>query len=176
MTYNSARTWNSLNDAMLALWTEKTGAEILQAIAAGQIPPQPYYARIGLSVTGAEPGRAMLAWRPTTELCGSADIIQGGYIAMVLDEVCGCAASCFGDQVYPIITLNINIDYLRPVWPGRAYDVAGEVVHAGKRRIVANSRISDAEGRPVAQAVAAVMPDLSFANRVREFNASDADR
>jgi uncharacterized protein (TIGR00369 family) len=118
----------------------------------------------------------MLAWQPTKELCGSAGIIQGGYIAMVLDEVCGCAASCLGDRVYPMITLNISVDYLTSVRPGRAYDVAGEVVHAGKRRIVANSRISDAEGRPVAQAVAALLPDLSFADRVREFNASDAGR
>jgi uncharacterized protein (TIGR00369 family) len=167
---SNARTWNTLQDAMLGLWTQMTGAEILRAVADGRIPPQPYYEGIGLSVAGAEPGQASLTWQPAMEMCGAEGIIQGGYIAMVLDEISGCAASCHGDRVYPIITLSISIDYLSAVRPGHVYDVVGEVVHAGKRRIVVNSRIHDPEGGLAAQAVAAVMPDLRFADRVREFN------
>lgn len=170
MVDGNARTWNTLHDALLALWTQMTGAEILRAIADGHIPPQPYYDEIGLSVAGAESGRARLMWQPTAAVCRPEGTVQGGYIAMVLDEVCGCAASTYGDRVYPMITLNITIDYLKAVLPGHTYRVAGEVVHPGKRRIVANSQIRDSEGMLVAQATAALVPDLSFADHVRKFN------
>jgi uncharacterized protein (TIGR00369 family) len=163
-----ARTWKTLQDALVGLWTQKTGAEILNAIAEGHIPPQPYYEEVGLSVDGAEPGKARLTWKPTPAVSRPEGTVQGGYIAMILDEVCGCAASTHGDRVYPMITLNLNIDYLKPVRPGHTYRVTGEVVHPGKRRIVANSYIRDSSDAMVAQATAALVPDLSFADYVRE--------
>jgi uncharacterized protein (TIGR00369 family) len=175
VTDGNTRTWETLQDALLGLWTQMTGAEILHEIAEGRIPAQPYYREVGLKVEGAEPGKARLTWHPTAAVCHPEGAVQGGYIALVLDEVCGCAASTLGDRVFPMITLNLNIDYLRAIRPGQAYHVTGEVVHPGKRRIVANSHIHNAEGALVAQATAALVPDLSFAEHVRQFNEAHAE-
>lgn len=162
--------WDTLQDAMVGLWTRLSGAEILREIAAGRIPAHTYYGEIGLAVEDAEPGKTSLTWQPTAAVCRPEGTVQGGYIAMVLDEACGCAASTNGDRAYPIITLNLNIDYLRAVRRGQPYHVTGEIVHPGKRRIVANSCIRDAEGALVAQATASLVPDLSFADYVRQLN------
>jgi acyl-coenzyme A thioesterase PaaI-like protein len=63
----------------------------------------------------------------------------------------------------PMLTLSLNIDYLRGVQAGEPYTVTGTCVHPGRTRLVSNAVITDATGRPVAQASAAVVANQAFA-------------
>ncbi|NGO66846.1 PaaI family thioesterase [Streptomyces boncukensis] len=158
----------TMESAMLALWDELTGAQMLQAVADGRVPHGAHHTLLGLRVTGARPGRVEETWQPPAALSNLAGSgVHAGYIAMVLDDACCAAGSSQGEHAYPMITLSLDIDFLRPVRPGGDYTVHSDLVHPGRRRMVANARVLDADGAPVTQARAGVVPDLDFASRMR---------
>ncbi|GGZ28448.1 PaaI family thioesterase [Streptomyces poonensis] len=158
----------TMESAMLALWHDLTGAQMLQAVADGRVPHGAHHALLGLRVTGARPGRVEETWRPSEALVNFAGSgVHAGYIAMVLDDACCAAGSSHGERAYPMITLNLDLDFLRAVRPGHAYTVSSELVHPGRRRMVANARVTDTDGAVVAQARASVVPDFDFAVRMR---------
>ncbi|TDC57588.1 PaaI family thioesterase [Actinomadura sp. KC345] len=118
---------------------------------------------IGQAVTSAEPGRLEIAWTPGEKLCNPGGTVHGGYIAMILDNAVCLAASSTCDHFMPMLTLNLNIDYLRGVQAGETYTVTGTCVHPGGTRMVSNAVITDTRGRPLAQASASVIPNKAFA-------------
>lgn len=159
----------TMESAMLALWDELTGAQMLQALADGRVPHGAHHALLGLRVTGARQGVVEESWRPPRELANFAGSgVHAGYLAMVLDDACCAAAMSHGERAYPMVTLSLDIDFLRAVRPGDTCTVHAELVHPGRRRMVANARVLDAVGRTAAQARASVVPDTDFADRMRE--------
>lgn len=158
----------TMESAMLARWHELTGAQMLQALADGEVPHGAHHDLLGLRVTGARQGAVEETWRPPRQLANFAGSgVHAGYLAMVLDDACCAAGMSHGDRAYPMITLSLHLDFLRAVRPGEEYTVHAELVHAGRRRMVANARIVDAEGRTAAQARAGVVPDTDFTERMR---------
>ncbi|TDD86243.1 PaaI family thioesterase [Actinomadura rubrisoli] len=120
---------------------------------------------IGQVVTSAEPGRVDISWTPHERLCNPGGTVHGGYIAMILDNAVCLAASSTCEHFMPMLTLSLNVDYLRGVQAGATYTVAGTCVHPGSARMVANAVVSDASGRPVAQASASMIPNRAFARQ-----------
>jgi uncharacterized protein (TIGR00369 family) len=146
------------------LWDTLSGAGFIQAIADGRVPEfSDIGDYIGQAVRSAEPGRVEIAWTPEDKLCNPGGVVHGGYIAMILDNAVCMAASSTCDRFMPMLTLNLNVDYLRSVRAGRAYTVTGTCLHPGGTRMVSNALITDADGRPVAQASASVIPNKAFA-------------
>ncbi|GAA2418738.1 PaaI family thioesterase [Actinomadura vinacea] len=146
------------------LWDTLTGAELIQAMADGRyVEPSDIITFIGQAAKHAEPGRVELEWRPGEQLSNAAGSVHGGYIAMVLDNAACLAGSSTCDRFIPMITLNLNVDYLRGVSAGETYTVVGTCVHPGRTRLVSNAVVTDARGRPVAQASAALVPNQAFA-------------
>ncbi|RMI43849.1 PaaI family thioesterase [Actinomadura harenae] len=146
------------------MWDELSGAELIQAIADGRFPQVSLVdEHIGQTIRSAEPGRISLEWTPGGHLCNPGGTVHGGYVAMILDNASCLAGASTGEHFMPMLTLSLNVDYLRPVLAGRTYTVAGTCVHAGRTRMVANAAITDAEGRVLAQASASVLPNRAFA-------------
>lgn len=147
----------------IELWQSRSGIDVIKGIASGELPSAPHAARVGLTMVEAVAGRIELTWRPTAEVANPQGNIHGGYVAMVLDDACCMSAVTLQDSFVPMLTLSLNIDYLRVVRPGESYAVTGTVVHAGKRRTVTRATIADTEGSAIAQATGSVTPNLAFA-------------
>ncbi|MBO2441139.1 PaaI family thioesterase [Actinomadura nitritigenes] len=148
------------------MWDTLTGAELIQAMADGRFPQiSDINDHIGQVITSAEPGRVDIAWTPAEKLCNPGGTVHGGYIAMILDNAVCLAGSSTCEHFMPMLTLNLNVDYLRGVRAGETYAVTGTCVHPGSTRMVANALVSDAQGRPVAQASASVLPNRAFARK-----------
>ncbi|MFC4906093.1 PaaI family thioesterase [Actinomadura gamaensis] len=146
------------------MWDELTGAELIQAIADGRFPPvSTVDGHIGQDIRSAEPGRIELAWTPGEHLCNPGGTVHGGYVAMILDNAVCLAGASTCEHFMPMLTLNLNVDYLRPVLAGGTYTVTGTCVHPGRARIVSNAAITDENGRVLAQASASVLPNRAFA-------------
>ncbi|MEV5827931.1 PaaI family thioesterase [Spirillospora sp. NPDC052242] len=146
------------------MWNTLSGAELIRALADGRFPEiSDINTHIGQVITGAEPGRVDISWTPGEHLCNPGGTVHGGYIAMIMDNAVCLAGSSTCEHFMPMLTLNLNVDYLRAVHAGRPYTVTGTCVHPGGTRMVANALISDASGRPVAQASASVLPNRAFA-------------
>ena len=146
------------------LWNTLSGAEFIQAMGDKRVPELSHIGDyIGQALTSAEPGRLEIAWTPGERLCNPGGTVHGGYIAMILDNAVCMAASSTCDRFIPMLTLNLNVDYLRGVQTGATYTVTGTCVHTGGTRMVSNAVITDARGRPLAQASASVVPNKAFA-------------
>ncbi|GAA3197924.1 PaaI family thioesterase [Actinocorallia longicatena] len=149
---------------MQDLWNTLTGAEFIQAMADGRLPPVADVSTyIGQVVEKAEPGRIVLAWTPEEKLCNPGGLVHGGFIATILDNAVCLAAASAGDLFLPQLTLSLNVDYLRPVTADVTYQVVGTVVHGGRTRTVSTATVFDPSGRPCATATASVTGNQAFA-------------
>jgi uncharacterized protein (TIGR00369 family) len=144
------------------LWARSTGVEFLLAIAQGRMPPAPHALDIGLTIDAVASGRLELSWRPTPRLTNPAGIVHGGYIAMALDDASGLSCASLGERFRPMLTLDLRIDFVRPVRPGETYRAIGEVVHAGNARVLADARMTGPDGRLVARASGSFTPNTAF--------------
>lgn len=150
----------------LELWNTLTGAELIRAIGDGRFPQlTPVSDHLRQTIVTAEPGRVELSWTPVEELCNPGGTVHGGYIAMILDNAVCLAGSSLGEHFMPMLTLNLNIEYLRAVQAGTTYSVVGTTVHAGKTRIVGNALVMGPDGRAAAQATGSITPNQAFARR-----------
>jgi uncharacterized protein (TIGR00369 family) len=163
LTTGSGECLLSLEAEVADLWKTLSGAEFIQAMADGRLPEISDVSRhIGQTVTSAEPGRVEMEWRPGDRLTNPGGTVHGGYIAMILDNAVCMAGSSTCERFMPMLTLSLNVDYLRGVMAGEIYQVVGTCMHSGRTRMVTNALVSDARGRPVAQASGAVVPNRSF--------------
>ena len=83
----------------------------------------PHADALGLSLVSIEKGRGVMSapWRE--ELVGDPEtqVIASGVVTALIDHTCGLAINSAMDQMAPIATLDLRIDYLRPAEIGRAH-------------------------------------------------------
>ncbi|MFS2292636.1 MAG: PaaI family thioesterase [Actinomadura sp.] len=145
------------------LWSTLSGVEFIRAMRDKRLPPVSEVADyIGQVITDADPGRVEISWTPAEKLCNPGGTVHGGYIAMILDNAVCLAASSTCDRFLPMLTLNLNVEYLRAVRVGERYTVTGTCVHPGSTRMVSNAVLADAQGRPAAQASASVVGNKAY--------------
>ncbi len=164
MTAETGSTEHSLRE----LWNELSGAQMLRAIADGRVPSAPHNDHLNLRISEVEPGNVTMTWEPTAAVANPAGVVHGGYVAMTLDDAVCLAGASFGERFYPMLTLNLNIDYLRAVLPGATYTVTSELVHPGNRRMVSNARVLDAEGAVAAQATGSITPNRAYVEKAQQ--------
>lgn len=139
--------------------TGMTGADFLRSVADGTVESSPHLAHLGLRLVGVDPGRVELVWRPGPELTNRSGVVHGGYIATALDDACGMSSGSAAERPTLHLTMNLNVDYLRPVQAGEVYTVVGSVTHRGRTRVLTLATVTDATGRLCAQATASLIPN-----------------
>jgi uncharacterized protein (TIGR00369 family) len=128
-----------------------------RGILDGSVPPPPIAQLIGFRPLSAEPGRAVFAL--DTDLDRHANpmgTLHGGILCDLADIAMGSAfASTLADDE-TFTTLELKINFLRPVWQTRLTAV-GRVVQRGRTVGLVECDITDAEGRLVARASSTCM-------------------
>jgi uncharacterized protein (TIGR00369 family) len=79
-------------------------------------------------------------------------IAHGGLVATLLDSVLGCACWTLAPPAHHLVTVQLNINYIRPAWLGEKLSGRSEVRHAGQMTAVARGEVRTAEGALVASA------------------------
>jgi uncharacterized protein (TIGR00369 family) len=109
--------------------------------------PPPCYALLQTELVEMDSGRAVCLFRPTPEMENPMGTIQGGILAAFLDNVIGPAIfSAVPDKVTS--TLQLSINYLRPVKAGEVIRGIAQVLKQGRSQIVLEAwleRESDGE-------------------------------
>ena len=128
------------------------GLEQLQSlITSGRRPP--IGDTLDFALTEVGEGRAVFEGVPGSRAYNPLGVVHGGYAATLLDSACGCAvhASLTADQAYT--TLELKIQYHRPITAetGRVR-AEGKVTTLGRRVGFAEARLIDANGRLYASA------------------------
>ena len=80
----------------------------------------PHAVLLGMQVVEAGPALAVLKLPYRRDLIGDPvrGVVFGGVITTLLDQALGLAVSCALEDLRPIATLDLRIDYLRPAEPG----------------------------------------------------------
>jgi len=83
-------------------------------------------------------------------LCGWANIVHGGIVTTLLDEVMGWAALVILRK--PLLSKSISVDFLKPVLTGSEIRVEGSVLEVrSEKEAVMQGAISDTDGQQCAR-------------------------
>jgi uncharacterized protein (TIGR00369 family) len=134
------------------------GLELLRAIAAGELPRPPIHQLTGLRLTDAAEGEATVELPCSKWLSSSAGTIQGGFTAMLAESAMGAAAFSTVEAGVAVASLDLKVNYLRPVFPdGNPIVARARLLHRGRTLAIVSVEISNAEGKQVALATGSSM-------------------
>jgi uncharacterized protein (TIGR00369 family) len=130
-----------------------SGIEYLEAMQAGEIPPPPIAALIGMRMTEVGEGRAVFTIEPAEYHYNPLGTVHGGVTALLLDTALGCAIQSMLPAKTGYTTIELKVNYLRPltVDTGTVY-CEGKIIHVGGRIATAEGRVTDAAGKLYAHA------------------------
>jgi uncharacterized protein (TIGR00369 family) len=130
--------------------------EVLQRIISGEVPGAAVAELIGMRMIAAEPGRVTFELDAGPEHSSPPGTLHGGILCDLADAAMGCANLSQLDEGETFATVELKINFLKPVWTGRLSAV-GEVLKAGRTLSLLDCRITDESGSLVAYATSTCM-------------------
>jgi uncharacterized protein (TIGR00369 family) len=123
------------------------GLAFFRHMLEGQMPQAPMTKLLDLRLLEVEEGRVVFGARPTREHYNGMGVVHGGFAATLLDSALGCAINSMAPPGKIYTTLELKINYTRPLTE-EVGDIRCEahVVHLGSRTATAEGRIVDADG------------------------------
>lgn len=133
-----------------------SGLEFLQAMARGELPPPPIALALGFEPPNEadfSEGRAVFRLRPQEYQYNPIGSVHGGVFATLLDSAVGCAIHTTLPAGAVYTTLELKVNYIRPLLAGGSeVQAIGQVVHVTQRTGLAEGRIIDGHGKLYAHA------------------------
>jgi uncharacterized protein (TIGR00369 family) len=129
------------------------GLDYLRSMLAGELPPPPIAATLGFSLRSVEIGEAVFAGTPDESVYNPIGVVHGGLVCTLLDSALGCAVhSTLAAGVW-YTSIELKVNYLRPVTAGSGELTArGWVTKPGRRVAFADGDVRDADGTVLATA------------------------
>lgn len=135
------------------MWGRMSGLEILRALAADELPPSPNRYLTGLRMVDASEGETTFVMPASEWLCPPTARVEGGMTAMLADAALGAAIMTLQPPGIAMATVDLKVNFVRPVLPdGRDLVARGKVAHSGRTIAVAHSEVTNADGKVVALA------------------------
>ncbi|WP_239104040.1 PaaI family thioesterase [Microbispora corallina] len=131
------------------------GRGLFWDVLAGRAAPPPAAVTLGWELVAIDPERGTIevAFSAGESFLNPAGVIQGGFLAAMLDDTMGPAlvATLPPGRFAP--TLDLHVQFVRPARPGRLLG-KGRVVHRGTEVCHLAGELLDVQGRTVAVATA----------------------
>lgn len=112
----------------------------------------PFAELLGLELMDASKGSATMKLAFRTELSQNYGLMHGGAMASLIDTATAFAIVSQLEQKEQFTTVDLTVNYLRPVTKGSAICRAG-VVRAGRRILTISAEVHDEDGNLVAIAL-----------------------
>ena len=125
-----------------------SGLEFFRQMMAGTISPPPMVSLLGLRLVEVGEGRVVFVGTAHEEFYNGMGVAHGGWAATLLDTALGCAVNAAQPAGRSFTTLELKINYTRPL-RREVGEVRCEavVIHAGNRTAIAEARVVDATGK-----------------------------
>lgn len=130
--------------------------DAIRMMQRGELPPPPVAALIGFTLVAIEPGRAVVELEATERHANPMGTLHGGVLCDVADAAMGMAWASTLDEGETFTTLELKINFLKPVWTGRL-TATGRVVKGGRTVGLVECDVVDAKERLVARASSTVL-------------------
>lgn len=115
----------------------------------GEIPPPPVGDLVGMRMTAIDDGTATFELDTGPQHTSPLGTVHGGILCDVADAAMGCAHASRLEDDESFTTLELKINFMKPVWEGRLRAVA-HVVKSGRTIGLVECRLTDASGSLVA--------------------------
>ncbi|HYI75465.1 MAG TPA: PaaI family thioesterase [Gaiellaceae bacterium] len=143
-----------LRDAMAA----KSGLELMQAMARGELPGPPIASTLGFRLVEAERGHAVFECEPAEYHYNPIGTVHAGLAMTLLDSAMGLAFVTTLDPPSPWTTLEVKSNFKRALTADTGtIRCIGSVIHAGRRVATTEARIEDPEGRLCAHGTSTIL-------------------
>ncbi|GIF13234.1 PaaI family thioesterase [Actinoplanes teichomyceticus] len=140
------------------LLARRSGLEILQAMAAGEVPPPPIFQLIGGSGLHAREGSVTIGLDPQEFHYNPIGTVHGGIISTLLDTAAACSVQTTLPVGVGYTSMDLNVKFLRPVTvDSGTLTCTGTVLQRGRRTALAEARLTDARDRLVAHATSSCL-------------------
>jgi uncharacterized protein (TIGR00369 family) len=125
-----------------------SGLKLLTAIMEGTLPAPPIQQTLDFRLVKVERGHTVFAGTPKFEYFNPIGSVHGSYAAALLDSCMACAVHSTLKAGYSYTTLEIKINYVRPMTSETGeVQAEGKVVHLGKRIATSEGRLLDSAGK-----------------------------
>ena len=108
---------------------------------------EPFAQSLGLEVTVAEPGRAVVEMTATEEMQNIHNTIHGGVTFALIDEAFEVACNSYGTVA---VGLNCNLSYVAPAFPGDRLKAEATEMSRSRRVATYDIRVTNQEGKLLA--------------------------
>jgi uncharacterized protein (TIGR00369 family) len=130
-----------------------SGLEFLRKVVSGELPRPPITALMNFGFAELSEGRAVFTVEPAEYHYNPIGVVHGGLAATLLDSAMGCAVHSTLPAGAGYTTLEIKVNFVRPLTAGTGrVRCEAQVIHVGGRTATAEGRVVDASGKLYAHA------------------------
>jgi uncharacterized protein (TIGR00369 family) len=131
----------------------QSGLDFLQSIIGGKTPHPPMSELLNFHLVEAGKGRAVFAGTPERRFYNPIGTVHGGWASTLLDSALGCAIFSTLEQGNAWTTLELKINFVRPLNEGSGLLRAeGRVIHRGRTVATSEGDLKDGAGKLYAHA------------------------
>lgn len=130
--------------------------KMLERLLKGEISPPPIAQLIGFTLTALEPGKATVEFEAGQRHTNPMGTLHGGVLCDVADAAMGMAYASTLASGESFTTLELKINFLKPIWRARLQAV-GWVVKKGHTIGLVECNVLGEDGQLVARATSTCM-------------------
>jgi len=130
--------------------------DLIEMTMRGEVPPPPIASLIGFALRSIEPGHAVVEFEATERHANPMGTLHGGVLGDIADAAMGMAYASSLGEGETFTTLELKINFLRPVWTGKLI-ADGRIVKGGRSVGLVECTITDDRDRLVARASSTCM-------------------
>jgi uncharacterized protein (TIGR00369 family) len=125
-----------------------SGLEYLRGLIDGTVVAPPVAQVLGIEVIRADEGSVEFSMPVREYFLNHLGLLAGGILSTVMDTALGCSILAAVKPDDDIVTLDLNVDFLRPVrGTSGPVTVTATVVSLGRSRALATCEATDATGQ-----------------------------
>jgi uncharacterized protein (TIGR00369 family) len=144
----------ALRDAL----AERSGLELMQLMASGELPPPPIAQTLAFALVEAERGRAVFECVPAEYHYNPIGIVHAGLAMTLMDSAMGLAYVTTLDEPQGWTTLEVKANFTRALTAETGLvRCTGTIVHPGRRVATTEARLEDTAGRLYAHATSTIL-------------------
>jgi uncharacterized protein (TIGR00369 family) len=135
-----------------------TGLDYLQRIVSGEYAQLPIGDHLGFRIAAVEPGKVTIKGLPDERSYNLLNSVHGGWTAAVLDTAMALSNVSLLAVDQTFTTIDIRINYLRPVTVATGEVTAyGNVLQSGRKIAYVEAKLVDANGKLLAHGTGSLL-------------------
>ncbi len=144
--------WHDPHATAKALY-ELTGLQALEAIRDGVVAPPPISSHFDFAVSSIREGEVVFSCTPDESAYNPIGMVHGGLVCTLLDTVIGCSVHTTLPARVAYTSIELKVNYLRPVHADSGtLQARGWVSKPGRRVAYAEGEVRSADGKVLATA------------------------